>query len=504
MFARTVMALGCALSVCAIGCVDRTPPRLTEPPRRLLVATVDPVPVGIEALETYLGASVSSGLTAHQRLVATRRLATLLAQVDGSVKGARSGPRAVAALYRNLLRELPTHPDREQILVALGVSLAHGGSIAEAQQIYRAVVCPSRYSYAISLELDAKSAQPAPKPQDHSVAYWHEWMLLHPHPLDRSRTPREASVGAPFARQRPASAAEETSYRPIYGKKCVPQKRGREIDSGLYASLWLAIGDYHASESDPVDGPYAFNRALDAYRHAHSWSKASGARLLLAHALLVQADAHKRAERHQRATALAVRLMLLLDDGRLSPATTKLLRDRAVAIIARSLTFVDFAGPPLADPFVSRPNSLDIESDPQVIEQRLSIGVARVTEQAIVPQDRTWTPALYQALAHEYHWLGNNTRNVLATLRAFLDAFPNHRSAPLVRAGIVQALFELDAQTRLQNQPPSKLVAEAQAEQTKLRAQYGPGSAWARANAGDAEALARAAELVGKRGSAVP
>ena len=503
--------MSCALVIATFGCVDRAAVSpLKEPVHRLAVAAVDPVPVGIAALEAYLASSSAAGSTAAgqpgpQRFVATRRLATLLGLLDAPTDGANSGPRAAAALYQGMLRELPAHPEREQILVSLAVSLATAGSVAEAQQIYRAVVCPSRYRYVISLEPAAAAPRLTPKPQDHSAAYWREWMDMHPSPLDRSRKLREESVDAPLARQLPASAAEEISYRAIYGKACAPEKRSPNEDrSGLYASLWLAIGDYHASESDPVDGPYALNRALEAYRYAFLLARASGEPMLQAQSLLALADTQKRAERHQRATGLAVRLMLMLDDHRLGWAAAKMLRDRAVAIMATSLTFVDFDGPPPTDPFIARPNTFDFESDAQVIEQKLSVGVERLQDTMIVPQDRAWTPAVFQAVAHEYRRLGNNTRNVLATLRAFLQAYPNHRSAPLAHVGVVDALYSLDAQLHRPTKP-SKLAAEAKAERAAVSARYGKGSAWAHANARDSRALERAAELIAEvAGSTVP
>lgn len=480
------LACGESVQPRTVGQAQRPPADASQP--------VDPMPIGISALERYLEAP---GRTPLQRYRAMSRLAALLTFADD----ADGGPAAARALYRRMLAQFPSPSQQTRTLVALA-DVARAAEETEAtQQALRAAVCSAAYPYPTQVDPQTGRVPIARVPQDHRESYWLEWSALHPRPLDRaSNRPAKPSVEAPFQADKPARPEEETAYRPPYDGCEKPDASRSDLSyRHLVAMVWLDIAGYHQAE-DTAGGPYALHRALDAYRLAAEWSRDDDHSIRHAMARLSAANTLYDLHRYQDATREAVALLTLLE-RRTGPdaVTVETMRARAVHLIALSLTHADFVGPPPADPQSPRNDTLDVEEDPRAIEKTLRVALDRARDPKIVPQDRPWTPAVYQALAIEYEAL-ELWDSYLATHQAFLAAFPLHRSAPVAQHRIALA-YE-----RLASWSPRSTTYRQDAHQARsvLAATYGERSRWWLANAGDAAALERARQLIRQAAGAGP
>jgi hypothetical protein len=455
-----------ALAWIACGTPPAPLPPQQAPPSPAPIAA-DPVPVGISALERFLD---EPGHTAEQRYRAISRLATLQAFTEANFMNAANAPT-----HQHMLSEYAAPTYRRRTLIAIAATATSQDQIETAQQAYRSAACPASYSYP--------PASPR-LPQDHDVEYWHSWFALHGAPLDEDQSPRAPSVAAPSDAKATTDEHEETTYQPIFAA-CAPPA---ESEKSLMASVWLDIAAYHADEPG-WGGPYALQRALEAYDMALRSSPPRS----LGHILAQLGATHTlyRLQRYRDAAQAAVATLTALEQPMsVDEVTAESLRSSSVHILAHSLTFVDFIGPPAADPYIARNDVLDLYTDEAAVEKELSVALDRVRDPKVVPQDRPWTAAVYQALAIEYKTL-DLTKSYIATLEALLIVSPTHRGAPVAQHRIALAFDQLASIA----QSPVDYQKQARQARSRLIETYGPSSPWARANEGDTAALKRARSL---------
>jgi hypothetical protein len=175
-------------------------------------------------------------------------------------------------------------------------------------------------------------------------------------------------------------------------------------------------------------------------------------------------------------------------------------RKEAADYIAGSLTFLDFTGPREDEPFIIRPDPvLDGNLPPSEQEKRMHVGLERVQDEKLIPQDRKWTFDIYRALAKEYHELGQYG-NETQTLEAMLRKYPNHRDAPLIQDELAQ-VYELRSRVAQPNSPEALQFAAKALDARSGLADYVTGEdgklkPWVEANKDDPEAIQRAERLV--------
>jgi hypothetical protein len=182
-------------------------------------------------------------------------------------------------------------------------------------------------------------------------------------------------------------------------------------------------------------------------------------------------------------------------DGLSSPALREALTRRPVHIVASSLTYVDLDGPPADDPLIPRNDTLDLEIDPLIAEQKMHVGVDRLHDPALVPPHKRWTAAIYLALVDEYGSLSQD-RNLADAARAFLAAFPDHPQAPVVAHRIAEAWSMLSRYAPDSSRAKVQFLDAYEAALAELIKSYGADSSWAKANSRDATVRAHAAAVV--------
>ncbi|HEU4536417.1 MAG TPA: tetratricopeptide repeat protein, partial [Polyangiaceae bacterium] len=179
------------------------------------------------------------------------------------------------ALYKRLIREFPQYRERAAVFYYLGHDLADSDRMAEAQQVWRSLVCHNKYPYPVPTDpADPDKDLIVRKPQDHDEKYWEAWSNLHQQPIG-SRAKRAGGAPARGRTTRageaePLNAGEELSYVPIYSDECqpIPQRLEPGREPRYLAEVWWIVGDYHFDQLDTKGGPYNYNRAVSAYRLA--------------------------------------------------------------------------------------------------------------------------------------------------------------------------------------------------------------------------------------------
>jgi hypothetical protein len=470
-----------AVALAACGVTKTGPPpqgRPAPPPARPVL--VDPIPIDIAALG-WLVQSSAPGSPEHD--VASRRLRALLAVS----RPARDKPPEERAEYGRALSRSNHETARRGALFALARAYQRSGELRRAAQVYFALVCPGSYAYPVPVDKDGADTLLV-KPQDHPESFWSAWENRHPLPLDRlQRAPKKTPAT-------PTPEAEELRYRTIFGSGCTdPKSAGLHAsDAELLAQSWFAIGILYGFGYELEAGPYRIHRSLEALERARQWAELAGAKELAVIAELWMSYGEYERGREQAAMQASVRVLDALE-GLPSRGLRAALAPWAARIAANSLTFVDFQGPPPDAPQIHRPDTLDQEPNPNVAEDKMKLGIDRVEDPALFPRARPWLPAVYISLSDEYTML-TQFRNAIAAGEAFLQRFPRHPDAPLVKERQAEASFKLSMYQR--DQSPDKLEHwdRADAAFSDVATGFGPGSGWARANAGNPAALTRAAE----------
>lgn len=445
-----------------------------------------------------------SGANAHPESSpdAMFRLAALYeerARTDtDSVEELAAGLRPSIALYKRIIKEFPGYRELAGIYYYLGHALNDSGRLPEAQQVWRSLVCSNHYKYPVEPDKkDPEHDAVGRLVQDHDSDYWTGWENRHPTPIGQAKA---KTAGRPVLRSKQqrekeadAAAGDERSYQSPYPEDCrpIPQQTPAGIDPRYVAEIWWQIGDWHFNEVDPSGGPFNLNRGETAYQHSLIYKKPP----VYGVAMYKLAWTYFKQQRYETSARAFVDLLKYTDrmEKETGDAGTDF-RSEAYTYIAGSLTYLDFTGPAVDEPYVPRNDVLDLETDPRVAEQKMHIAIDRVQNPALIPQDQKWTVDIYKALAQEFKDL-NHYRNMIEVSELMLKKWPMHRDAPAVQSQIADIYDTLTAQSREgtdERKQNSKLALEAR---TKLAAYVGM-TPWVEANKDDPEAIQSAERLV--------
>ena len=346
-------------------------------------------------------------------------------------------------LYRRILREFPTYPERGAVLYYLGHAYYDGGRLESAQQVWRALACANRYAVRdSSAEGDDVELQPleqAPYPSDCRPA---------------------APVGDPDQRR-------------------------------YVAEAYWKLGDHHFDEIDARGGPYELNRAVSAYDHALRFAKSP----LYGVVLYKRAWALYKQQRYRAAIAGFVDLLRYADEQERATGDPGAdFRSEAYTYIAGSLTFVDLDGPEPDAPRAFRPDVLDSETDPSEAARKMAVALERVEDPTLIPQDATWTNEIVKALGREFVEIGQYG-NAVAAFELALKKKPLDREAPEARTRIAELHDRLAQLAPRGSSDRARHARSALEHRTALSAYVGV-SEWTDAHRDDPAALLRAEELV--------
>ena len=396
------------------------------------------------------------------------------------------------ALYKRIIREFPAYNELAAVYYYLGHALYDSERLEEAQQVWRALVCINHYPYPVATDpKDPDKDVVGNVPQDHDADYWVGWRHRFPSP--------ESLAGDPKPRRgRPAPAPEdaEISYANPFPDTCTHLKQDlKEGEDPRYvAEVWWKIGDWYFDEADPKAGPYAFNRAVTAYQKSMSAAQNEKG-VLYGVSMYKLAWTFFKQQRYEAATHQFVELLHYTDEVEKKTGDPGAdFRSEAYTYIAGSLTYVDFAGPQAAEPFIPRSDVLDLETDPTVIETKMRVAIDRVQDPSLIPQDKLWTFQVYKALALEFKEL-NQLHNRIELSEKMIAKWPMHREAPEIQAGIADTYDELTRQSREGTVDRKENAAKALEARSKLAAYVG-NTPWVDANRDDPEAIQMAERLV--------
>jgi tetratricopeptide (TPR) repeat protein len=189
------------------------------------------------------------------------------------------------ALYKRIIREFPKYRELAGVYYYLGPRAQRLEPPAEAQQVWRSLVCHNR------LPVPGRGRPEGPErdtvgklPQDHDADYWKGWENRHrsrstsprPRPGPPKRRPKKtARSRRKRTNSTPTSATRRSTSRTRIPTTCrpIPQKVKLGAGAPLRREVWWLIGDYHFNEIDPAGGPFNYNRAESAYRHSLKFKK---------------------------------------------------------------------------------------------------------------------------------------------------------------------------------------------------------------------------------------
>lgn len=439
----------------------------------------------IRRLEEFI--QVYSGPNAHPESTpdAMYRLAALYeerARADFDVELGQSLKPAIA-LYREIIAKFPAYSEVAGVHYYLAHAYNDSAEIETAQQVWRSLVCSNKFS----VQADPTAADKLllqPLPQDHSEQFWNDWYNKNPIPLDQAGGPGAAS-------QSYGVAEEELQFiNPYLGCEAQPQQVKEGEEARYLGEAWWQLGNYHFDGLD-FGGPYALNRAAAAYENSQQYKKPP----LYGVAMYKRAWTFFKQQRYEAAVRGFVKLLHHADDEEARTGDPGAdFRGEAYTYIAGSLTFVDFKGPPERDPNIPRSDVLDTEQNPLAAESKMRIGLQRVQDPALIPQDKKWTVEIYKALAQEYIEIGQD-RNAVDTIELTLQRFPLDREAPKMLNKVADLFDQVAREAKEGSAVKAEAAAAALGARTRL-AEYVGDTDWTRANKNDPEALEQAEELV--------
>ena len=413
-----------------------------------------------------------------------------------------AGLEPAIALYRRIIDEYPQYEEMAAVHYFLGHAYTDSAKIEEGQQAWRALVCNNRYQIK-SDKKDASKLELQPLEQDHDDKFWNDWNNKHPVPLDggalgkgAAKKPAGKPPAKPGAKGKAApagTAEEELAYKDPYPLDCkpLPQPSRPGEDPRYLAEIWWQIGNNHFDQVDPKGGPYNFNRAVSAYQHSMQFKKPP----VYGVSMYKQAWTYFKQQRYKTAVDEFVKLLHHADELEAKTGDPGAdFRQEAFTYIAGSLTYVDFEGPPGEHPYIPRNDVLDTEPNPLIAEEKMAIGIQRVQDPALIPQDKKWSVEIYKALAQEYIEITQN-RNAIATLELTLKKYPMDRDAPVMQNRVADLYDQLTRLAPEGSPAKAEYSSKALEARTKLAAYVGA-TPWTDANRDDPEALSQAEQLV--------
>lgn len=399
-------------------------------------------------------------------------------------------------LYKRIIREFPNYSEIAGVHYYLGHALNDAARIEEAQQVWRSTVCRDLYPYPVEVDpADPKRDLVKPLVQDHDSRYWSEWEGRHPEPIKRGAAKGWAPQPArPAARQVASDLVDETVFQNPYPIACkpLPQKVRPGEDPRYYGEIWWLIGDYHFNEVSQAGGPFNLNRADAAYGNSLKYKKPP----VFGVAMYKRAWTYFKQQRYRDSVGEFIELLRYADaEEKRTGDPGADFRAEAYTYIAGSLTYLDFDGPALDDPYIPRNDVLDTETDPRKAEQKMRIAIERVQDPALIPQTEKWTVEIYRALAQEFREL-NQYRNTIELSEIILAKWPNDCGAPVVQNQIAEIYDTLMRQSREGTAEYIEYSQKALEARTKLARYVGADKPWTRACIDDPEAIQTAERLV--------
>ncbi|MFO0663106.1 MAG: tetratricopeptide repeat protein [Polyangiaceae bacterium] len=442
----------------------------------------------ISRLERFVADYSGSRANVKATPDAMYRLAALYeerARSEEATEPVEDGIKPAIALYKRIIREYPKYGEVAGVHYFLGHAYNDSGRTAEAQQVWRALVCHNKFKYPTPPDPKNPDRDTIiPLPQDHDEVYWSAWRSRH-------RDAKQLRKGEP-----------DTQYEDPYPKSCepLPQPNLRPGDDPKYvAEIWWQIGNWEFDQLDFGSGVvrdepasvYGFNRASSAYNQSMRFKKPP----LYGVSLYKDSWTLFKQQRFEAATREFITLLLYTDEQqKLTGDPGADFRGEAFTYIAGSLTNIDFTGPGPDDPYIQRPDIIDTESRPDVVEKKLHVAIDRVRDPSLIPQDKSWTFDIYNALAEEFRSL-NQYNNAIEVYELMLKNWPMHPEAPSVQAGIADA-YEQIANTKKTGTPEHEAVfTKALEARTKLSNYIGT-TPWTEANKDNPGALRKAERLV--------
>jgi tetratricopeptide (TPR) repeat protein len=444
----------------------------------------------IERLEKFVARYSGSDADPAATPDAMFRLAALYeerARADEKVP-LEAGLVPAMALYRKIIDEFPSYTELAGVAYYLGHAYNDAGRLDEGQQAWRSLVCKNHYPVQ-SDPADPSKIVVLPLPQDHEPAFWSDWYNKNPIPFDRrSAQQRDLSRGGTGIER------EELAFSdPYRGCEAVPQRLEPGQEPRYVAEAWWQLGNFHFDQLD-AGGPYSLNRAKSAYQHSLAYRKPP----IYGVALYKQAWTSFKQQRYHAAVDSFVQLLRHADAQEKETGDSGAdFRAEAYSYIAGSLTYGDFEGPGPGDPNIARSDVLDLELDPLVAEEKMTVAIHRVQDPRLIPQDQKWTVDIYRALGQEFTDIAQN-RNAVAVLELALARFPLYRDAPVVQDKVAALYDELGRLAPDGSKMRGEYAQRALEARTMLAAYVGD-TEWTHANGDDAEALEQA-ETLAKRG----
>jgi TolA-binding protein len=419
--------------------------------------------------------------------------------------------RPAINLYKQIINQFPAYRETAGVYYYLGHALNDSNRLEEAQQVFRSIVCHNHYPYPVAPDpKNPDRDKVGSLPQDHDNDYWTGWHHRFPTPESLQAATQEPKKGPPGAKPKKEPeqpvVSLETAYINPFPDTCtpLPQKVDPGKDPRYLAEVWWKIGDWFFDETDPKAGPFSFNRAVTAYRRSMQASLVERG-VLHGVSMYKLAWTYFKQQRYEAAVRQFVELLRYTDEREKKTGDPGAdFRSEAFTYIAGSLTYFDFAGPGEQEPFIPRSDVLDLERDARIAEQKMRIGIQRIQDDKLLPQDQKWSVEIFKSLASEYKEI-NQLRNQIEISDIILKNWPCYREAPMIQAGIADTYDELTRQSREGTAEYAENSARALDARSKL-ANYVVGSSvacqdkdkpcWAQCNKDDPEALMAAERLV--------
>jgi tetratricopeptide (TPR) repeat protein len=388
-------------------------------------------------------------------------------------------------LYKRVIREFPKYRELAGIYYFLGHAYNDSSRIPESQQVWRSLVCHNHFPYPTAPDPKSPDTDTIlALPQDHDEAFWSEWRRVH-------HDEKSLRRGGP-----------ETSYTDPYPADCQPIPQPAVLpgqEPNYVAEIWWQIGNWEFDQLDQGGGyvkaepsaVYDYNRAASAYQHSLLFKK----RPLYGVSLYKYAWTLFKQQRYEAATREFVHLLNHTDQEQKETGDPGAdFRGEAYTYIADSLTNIDFKGPDANDPFIARPDIIDLEPRANVAEVKLHIAVDRVKDPSIIPQDKPWTIEIYKALASEFRSL-NEFHNAIEIYQDILKKWPMDPTAPDVQLAVAETYDQLNATIHADTPDHNANAAKALEARTALAGYIGT-TPWTDANKDNPAALQNAERLV--------
>ena len=442
-----------------------------------------------EFIEVYKGPRAQPEATPD----AMYRLAALYeerARSEEATDPIEIGLKDAIRLYKRVINEYPKYREIAGIYYFLGHALNDSGRIPEAMQVWRSLVCINHYPYPTPPDpKDPEKDTVKPMPQDHEEAFWTAWRNKYKDPKSARRTNPETVFEDPYFS---GDSRNDCKY--------IPQTALRQGEDPKYvAEIWWQIGNWEFDQLDFASGVtkedpgsvWGYNRASAAYVQSMKWKKPP----LYGVALYKYAWALFKQQRYQDSTKRFIELLNYTDEQqKVTGDTGADFRNEAFTYIAGSLTNVDFKGPEEWEPYIMRPDILDTEPRPEVAEKKLHVGIDRVKDPQIIPQDKPWTIEIYKALALEYRSL-NQYANAVEVYETMLSKWPMDPSAPETQNSIAETYDQLNI-TKRPGTPEHDATAQKALEARTKLANYIGNTPWVDANKDNPAAIQNAERLV--------